>query len=95
MATRSAAVLGACMIACCLVLGHYVAPPLAAEDVPGKGAAGAAAAGRYHLKTAGKDGQYLILLDTATGRWWWRNVLREASAQWEDRAPPVAAKAAP
>jgi hypothetical protein len=89
MATRSASVLGACLIACCLVLGHYFGRAAEAEPVR----AAAPAAGRYLLATTGKDGNTLVLLDTATGQCWWRFLMKAPGAEWEDRAPPVAGKA--
>jgi hypothetical protein len=86
MNPRLAGILGGCLVLCCLILGASFGQPLAAQ-APAARVEAPAGIGRFQVVMVGAQRGEIVVLDTATGHSWQRNVYGGA---WSDLGtPPV------
>jgi hypothetical protein len=83
MSVKAASVLGACLVACCVLLTFSPGRPLAA-DPSGQHPS---AVGRYQLLSRGEAG--LAVEDTATGQCWVYS-FNQGARVWMDLGTPAA-----
>jgi hypothetical protein len=89
MTSRQSWVIGASIIAGCLILGAFLGRPSAAEEkTVVAGSAAAPVVGRYQIVQSNPQNRSVVVLDTATGHCWSINDNYEPK-DWHDLGSPV------